>query len=223
MLVDGLGCWISHCLGSRIAPGQPALFIDRDDVLLADPGYLHRASQVQMLDGAADVVRWANGQSISTIVVTNQSGIARGLFGWDDFHAVNQRMMEILREAGASLDAIVACAWHEDGLPPLRSPAHLWRKPNPGMFLAAGDAFGCQLSSSWMVGDRQTDMDAAFHAGLQGGVLVGPPNSVDELWLREGDASSFEVLTVETMNGVLKKLARNFSLEEQFWSSADAF
>ena len=223
MLVDGRGCWISHCEGSIIAHGQPALFLDRDDVLLEDPGYLHRASQVQLLGGAVEVVKWANGQSIPTIVVTNQSGIARGIFSWDDFHAVNQRMMEILREAGASLDAVVACAWHENGLPHLQSPAHLWRKPNPGMFLAARDAFGCELSSSWMVGDRQTDMDAAFHAGLQGGVLVGHPNSVDQLWLREGNASSFEVLTVETMNGVLKKLAENFSLENKSWSRVDAF
>lgn len=223
MLVDGLGCWIGHCGPNAITPGRPTLFLDRDEVLLADPGYLHCPSQVQLLEGAAGVVRWANDNALPAIVITNQSGIARGFFGWDEFHAVNRRMNDLLKEAGAFLDAVIACAWHEDGLSPLQSSCHPWRKPNPGMFFAAENIFDCQLSCSWMVGDRQSDIDAAYHAGLQGGLLIGATDYPDQRWPRENGMGAFAVAGVHSMRDALGKLEKNFNPDIQYSEKSDAF
>lgn len=222
MLVDGLGCWLSPRADCTAARGMPALFLDRDDVLLADPGYLHRAADVQLLEGAAKVVRWANFRSVPAIVITNQSGIGRGLFGWDAFHAVNERMHALLADEGAKLDAIAACAWHEQGLPHLSYHNHPWRKPNPGMFLAAAEWFGCELSSSWMVGDRITDMEAACNAGLCGGILITQTESSDQLWLRENGDVSFEVVNSQSMNDVDRIINDRFFPEGTLRTSADA-
>lgn len=221
MLVDGRGCWLSRCEDRTIAPGTPALFLDRDDVLLADPGYLHRASQVELLEGATAVLRWANARAIPAIVVTNQSGIARGLFGWRDFHAVNHRMQELLAQVGASIDALIACAWHEDGQEPLRCSNHPWRKPEPGMLLAAVKAFGCKASASWMIGDRRSDMQAAQNAGLRGGIWIThdlgnapfPPSS---------HAPSFEIVNAQSMTYVAGILSRKFEIEGNLRRTADA-
>lgn len=221
MLLDGRGCWLSRWQGRDIVPGAPALFLDRDNVLLADPGYLHRPSQVVLLEGAADVITWANTHSIPAIVVTNQSGIARGLYGWDDFHAINHRMQELLGAAGASVDALVACAWHEDGLEHLRCIDHPWRKPQPGMILAAANAYGCDTSNSWMVGDRQTDMQAAENAGLRGGIWIGGEIEGEHLW-PTGDAASFAVVTAQSMTDVVRILSGSFQIADDLRSSADA-
>lgn len=188
MLIDGLGCWLSWREGFQPPLGLPALFLDRDDVLLADPGYLHSPAHVKLLPAAAEVVDWANQRGIPAILVTNQSGIARGFYDWQDFHAVNARMSKLLAQHGAWLDGIVACAWHANGLPPLNCGNHPWRKPEPGMLLAVKAAISTDLSRSWMVGDRESDVEAAHRAGLRGAIRVSdkqiikqirPPNEDD--------------------------------------------
>ena len=170
MLVDGKGCWLSKHDWFQPTCGEPALFLDRDDVVLTDPGYLHRPRDVALVNDADTIVRWANQSHIPVILATNQSGIARGLYEWADFHAVTDRMSDLLAERNAQIDAVLACAWHEEGQAGLRHHAHPWRKPSPGMFHAAAQAFGIDLTQSWMVGDRASDMAAARHAGLRGGL-----------------------------------------------------
>lgn len=172
MLVDGLGCWLSSREGGVRSFAGAALFLDRDDVVLVDTGYMHKPEDVTLMEGASKVIRWANSRAIPVILVTNQSGIARGLFDWSDFDCVSQRLLALLEQEDAWLDAILACAWHEDGLPPLQYPDHPWRKPGPGMFRKAQDAFGCDLATSWMVGDRASDIEAARRAGLAGAIWL---------------------------------------------------
>lgn len=164
-------------LWSELAPAgrasRPALFLDRDGVLIADTGYVGRAEDVQMLEGVAAAIARCNAAEIPVVVVTNQSGIARGHYDWDGFRAVQATVAAHLAAADAHLDAVFACAYHADGLPgPLRVRNHPWRKPNPGMILAAADRMNLDLTRSWIVGDRAHDLAAGAAAGLCGGTLI---------------------------------------------------
>lgn len=171
MLIDGKGCWLSRCATFSPAPGRPALFLDRDNLVLHDPGFLHRADDVALMDGVASLITMANRAGWPVVIVSNQSGIARGLFDWDAFQAVNARMEEQLCERGAHLSLILACAWHVARHGPLKG-AHNWRKPGTGMIEAAAALLGTDLARSWMAGDRISDISCARRAGIGRGMLV---------------------------------------------------
>lgn len=114
----------------------------------------------------------ANALAVPVIVVTNQSGIGRGLFGWPELLAVEARIEALLAERGARIDAVLACPFHREGREPYRHPDHPARKPNAGLLLRAAGAFAVDLRSSWIVGDRAGDVGAGRAAGLAGGMHV---------------------------------------------------
>ena len=170
MLTDDAGLWCQ--IEYTTAHNRAALFLDRDGVVVADTRYLGRAQDLQMIDGAASAIARCNALNIPVVLVTNQSGIGRGFYDWDGFRAVQTALSAALAAAGARLDAVLACAYHAEGAPPLRSVNHLWRKPNPGMILTAADRMGLDLSRSWIIGDSVSDIAAGAAAGLAGGTLV---------------------------------------------------
>ena len=148
------------------------MFLDRDGVIVEEVGHLRRAEDVRLITGAAAVIAAANCAGMPVVVVSNQSGIGRGLFGWEDFAAVQQRMLEMLEAQGALIDAVLACPHHAEAEPPYRYPDHPSRKPNAGMILAAARLLPIDLAASWIIGDRVTDLSAGRNAGLAGGLLV---------------------------------------------------
>jgi D-glycero-D-manno-heptose 1,7-bisphosphate phosphatase len=152
--------------------GRPALFLDRDGVLLADPGYLHRAADTRLLPGVARALRPLARRGWALVIVTNQSGIARGYYDWRAFVALQDWLARRLARQGLRLDAVLACPLHPAGRPPWRR-AHPARKPGPGMLLAAAVALGLDLGRSWILGDRASDLAAGRAAGLAGGLLLG--------------------------------------------------
>jgi D-glycero-D-manno-heptose 1,7-bisphosphate phosphatase len=153
-------------------PLRPALFLDRDGTIVEEVGHLRRPGDVRLLEGAAAVIAEANRRSIPVIVVTNQSGIGRGLFGWSELIAVEERIEAELAALGARIDAVLACPFHPEGRPPYRHPDHPARKPNPGLLRRAAAALAIELASSWIVGDRAGDIGAGRAAGLAGGMHV---------------------------------------------------
>lgn len=169
MLIDGLGCW--RAIAPDAVRGGPAVFLDRDGVLVEDPGYLSDPAQVRLAEGADAAIRRLNAAGHPVVVVTNQSGVGRGYYDWEAFDRVQVEIAARLAAQGARLDAVLACGFHEEGVGPLRA-AHAWRKPGPGMILEAGRALGVVLPNSWIVGDKATDVAAGAAAGLAGGVLV---------------------------------------------------
>lgn len=170
-LIDGVGLWCER-LTSVQANGGPVLFLDRDGVIVEEVGYLARSEDVKIVDEAAVAIRLANELSICVVVVTNQSGIGRGLFGWDDFERVQHRISELLALKGAHLDLVVACAYHQDGIGEFCKVDHPWRKPNNGMLIAGANCLRANLSRSLMVGDKVTDLEAARASGVGKGILV---------------------------------------------------
>ncbi len=153
---------------------RAALFLDRDGVIVEDTRYLGKPENLRMLPGAAEAIARCNRQGIPIVLVSNQSGIARRYYDWDGFHAVQAALGTGLQKAGARLDAAFACAYHAGGSAPLNIGDHAWRKPNPGMILAAAERMKLDLACSWIVGDRGSDIAAGRAARLRGGILLSP-------------------------------------------------
>jgi len=168
---DGIWCQIL-ATGPAIDAARPALFLDRDGVIVDEVAYLQRPEDVRLVPGAAAVIAAANRAGVPVVAVTNQSGIGRGLYGWREFAATEARIGEQLAAHGARLDMVLACPYHAEGKPPYRHPAHPCRKPMPGMLVRASARLGLDLPRSWIVGDRATDLAAGRAAGLAGGVHV---------------------------------------------------
>jgi D-glycero-D-manno-heptose 1,7-bisphosphate phosphatase len=155
-----------------VTNARSALFLDRDGVIVDDPGYLSRSADVSLLTGAADLIAAANTRNIPVVVVTNQSGIARGLFDWGAFESVQQEIARQLDLSGVHLDAVIACPFHPDFTDDYAATGSIWRKPAPGMITQAAEQLNIDTGQSYMVGDTITDIDAAKAAGLAGAVLV---------------------------------------------------
>lgn len=173
--IDGEGIYVWVRPGA-LSPGRAgpraALFLDRDGTIVEEVGHLRRAADVRLIDRAAEVVAEANALAIPVIVVTNQSGIARGLFDWADFAAVEARIGDELAVRGARLDAVLACPHHRDGRAPYGHTDHPARKPNPGLLRRAALLLTLDAARSWIVGDRTGDILAGRAAGLAGGMHV---------------------------------------------------
>jgi len=149
-----------------------AVFLDRDGTLIDELGFLKRPEDLRLLPRAAAGVRALNEAGVPVVLVTNQSGIARGLFGETELEAVHARLQRELALQGAHLDGLLHCPHHpEEGAPPLRR-ACACRKPAPGLLFQAAERFGLDLSASWIVGDSARDLEAGRRAGLAGGILV---------------------------------------------------
>ena len=166
------GLWVER-VGRTVFPaGTPALFLDRDGTINIDTGYPDDPAEMVLRADIAAAIAAANRAGIPAIIVTNQSGIARGYYGWGDFAAVNGRVLELLGGEGAFVDMVLACAYHEAGSGPLAVADHPMRKPNPGMLLEAAKRLGLDLRRSLIVGDKKADMEAGQRAGLSQGWLV---------------------------------------------------
>jgi len=166
------GLWVER-IGGRVFPARvPALFLDRDGTINVDTDYPSDPAEIVLRDDIVPAIAAANRAGVPVVVVTNQSGIARGYFEWSVFAAVNGRVLELLRQQDVFVDMVLACAYHEAGVGPLAVADHPMRKPNPGMLVEAGKRLGLDLQRSLIVGDKLADMQAGRRAGLSQGWLV---------------------------------------------------
>ncbi len=166
------GVWTQTLSMAYATKDRPALFLDRDGVLVEEAHYLHKVEDVQLTPNAASVVKAANERNVPVILVTNQAGIGYGYFNWDAFVAVQERILSDLADGDAFVDGVFACPFHAKGQGVFAHDNHPARKPNPGMLWLARDLMGIDLHASWIVGDRALDMLAGKNAGCQGGVHV---------------------------------------------------
>lgn len=151
---------------------RKAAFLDRDGTLVEDPGYPDDPARVALLPGAASGLRRLAGAGYALVVATNQSGIARGLYGEEDFRAVQARVEELLAERGVAIDATYHCPHHPDHTGPCDC-----RKPAGGMFERAARELGLDLASSIFVGDHPRDVAYAEEVGARA-ILIGGPDTV---------------------------------------------
>lgn len=147
---------------------RPALFLDRDGVLNEDQGYVHRWENFRWIPGAREAVAAFNRAGWLVVVVTNQSGVGRGYYTEADMHALHARMSEDLAQAGARIDAFYFCPHHPDAAEAAyRHPDPPDRKPNPGMILRALADWPIDRDRSVLIGDKDSDIEAAQRAGVR--------------------------------------------------------
>lgn len=151
---------------------KPAVFIDRDGTISEEVGYINHPSRFRLFPYAASAIGHLNEQGWLAILVTNQAGVARGYFSEEMIKTVHSAMSAELASSGAKLDAIYYCAHHPSvGEPPYRFDCDC-RKPKPGLISRAAADFGIDLSRSWMVGDRYSDIELARNAGLKSAFVL---------------------------------------------------
>jgi D-glycero-D-manno-heptose 1,7-bisphosphate phosphatase len=151
-----------------IGPLRPAAFLDRDGVLNIDHGYAYRPEQLEWIEGAAEAVRLLNEAGYYVLVVTNQSGVARGFYNETDVRSLHAHMQEILSAHGAHIDAFYYCPHHPDGDIKSLAVQCRCRKPSPGMLEQAAREWPIDISASFLIGDRDHDMAAASAFNIRG-------------------------------------------------------
>ena len=147
---------------------RPAAFLDRDGVINVDYGYIGRPADFALVDGAGQAISLLNRCGYLVFVVTNQSGIARGLFDERDYQEVTDYMLRTLAMHDAHIDDVRYCPFHPDAVIPAYRRDHPWRKPAPGMLLDLLTQWDIDVESSFMIGDSKTDVEAARAAGIKG-------------------------------------------------------
>ena len=150
---------------------RPAVFVDRDGTLNEQMGYINHISRFVLLPGTADAIRRLNRARYRTIVVSNQSGVARGYFPLELVNRVHDHMRALLEERGAVIDGIFFCPHYPGGAVKEFGIHCRCRKPGTGLIEQACERFEIDLVHSYVIGDRVTDMELAHRAGLKG-ILV---------------------------------------------------
>ena len=168
-----LGAQSGPVLTSPDSCSRPGILLDRDGTIIVDHGYVGSVDRVEFIDGSPEAIATFNRAGIPVAVVTNQAGIARGLYGLDDVARVHRYIAERLAEHGAHIDLFLYCPYHPDGVVEAFARTSEDRKPGPGMAKAARAALNLDLTTSWVVGDRPEDIGLAEAVGASA-IYLGP-------------------------------------------------
>jgi len=153
--------------GTRLVP-RPAAFLDRDGVINVDHGYVFEPARLEFTPTAIEGIRLLNEAGYPVLVVTNQSGVARGMYGVAEVEAFHAHMNAVLGAAGAHVDAFYYCPYHPEGTVADYAIDHEDRKPGIGMIRRAMREWDVGAEGSFLIGDKQTDLDTASAAGIIG-------------------------------------------------------
>ncbi|AHG19179.1 D,D-heptose 1,7-bisphosphate phosphatase [Chania multitudinisentens RB-25] len=179
----------------------PAIFLDRDGTINVDHGYVHEIDDFQFIDGVIDACRELKNMGFALVLVTNQSGIARGKFSEDQFMRLTEWMDWSLADRDVDLDGIYFCPHHPEAVIEEYRQTCDCRKPQPGMLLQAQKELNIDLAASYMVGDKIEDMQAATAAGIGTKVLVRTGKPVTA----EGEKTADWVLnSLQELPGAIK-------------------
>jgi D-glycero-D-manno-heptose 1,7-bisphosphate phosphatase len=149
-------------------------FLDRDGVINQEVGYLYKSKDFKFIHGVFDSCKHFQSLGYKLIVVTNQSGIARGYYKEEDFLSLTRWMLAQFNNQGVDILDVFFC-------PHGPKSTCKCRKPQPGMLIEARDKYGISMKDSWIIGDKETDIDAANAAGVNNTILVRSGHRVDEM------------------------------------------
>jgi D-glycero-D-manno-heptose 1,7-bisphosphate phosphatase len=184
-----------------------AVFVDRDGTIIVDVDYLSSPDQLQLIPRSAEAIRALNEMSIPVIVITNQSGIARGIFSEQELHAVHNTLDSILNTFGAKVDGYYYCPHHpHEGIAPYVIDCEC-RKPKSGMLKEAQNKFGLNLSQSFVIGDKCRDVQTGKSVGATSiQVATGYGNSEKKLCVQDRNYFAADLFdAVEFIKNVLKE------------------
>ncbi len=163
-----------------------AVFLDRDGTLIEEVGYLDRPERVELFPYSIEAIRAFNQAGLKVVMVTNQSGVARGFFPESVVHAVHKHIADLLAAGGAWFDAYYYCPHHQDGRVAEFTRSCVCRKPGRGMVDRAVDEFGIDPGRSFTVGDRWLDVALARTVGARGLLVRTGYGATEELKPQDG-------------------------------------
>ncbi len=191
---------------------EKAIFLDRDNTLIEDPGYINSPEQVKLLDGVAGALIELKALGYKLVVVTNQSAVARGIVTEKVLGAIHNRLKQLLAEKKAYLDRIYYCPYHPDGVVAKYRKESDFRKPNPGMLLKAAEEMDIDLGQSWCVGNSISDMEAGLRAGCKT-ILIDLPSHQQQLEPGQ-PRPDYKAVNIKEVVNIIKKHHRSSADEE---------
>lgn len=175
-----------------------AIFLDRDGTINIDSGYIGDPKLVRLLPGVAKGIKKLKNFGFNIIVISNQSGITRGLITSDDVDKVNRKVNDILSDENTSIDAFYYCPYH----PEFDSPELCkCRKPSPQMIFDAAKDYNIDLNKSFMIGDKLSDIECGINAGVKS-ILITTTISMDKLNELKNSQKSANFITDNFLNAV---------------------
>lgn len=168
--------------GAPCSCSRPGVLLDRDGTIIVDHGYVGSIDRVEFIKGSPEAIAKLNRANIPVAVVTNQAGVARGLYGIDDVNRVHQHIAERLAEHGAHVDLFLYCPYHPAGVIGAFARTSEDRKPRPGMAKAAEAALHLDLTASWVIGDRPEDIGLAEAVGASAVYVGADPCERPGVW-----------------------------------------
>ncbi len=184
-----------------------AIFLDRDDTLIYDSGYINDPEHVRLLDGVAEALVELKSMDYKLVVVSNQSAVARGIITEKVLGKIHERLRKLLTVKGAFLDKIYYCPYHPEGTVERYSKESDLRKPNHGMLIKASEEMSISLEESWMIGDSSSDIEAGLRAGCKT-ILLDSPSRKKRLEPCEVEPDYAAVNIKEAVN-IIKKHNRS--------------
>jgi D,D-heptose 1,7-bisphosphate phosphatase len=188
-----------------------AVFLDRDDTLIVDPGYINDPDQVKLLDGVAEALIELKALGYKLIVVTNQSAVARGIVTEKVLGEIHDRLKQVLAQKNAFLDGIYYCPYHPDGVVPKYRKENDCRKPSSGMLLKAADEMDIDLSQSWCIGNSSSDVEAGLRAGCKT-ILIDTPSHQKQpssSMSPAGVTPDYKAVNIKEAVNIIKKCLRS--------------
>jgi D-glycero-D-manno-heptose 1,7-bisphosphate phosphatase len=184
-----------------------AIFLDRDDTLIEDPGYISSPEQVKLLTGVPRALIELKALGYKLVVITNQSAVARGIVTEKGLGEIHKRLERLLAEKNAFFDRIYYCPYHPEGaVKKYRQESEL-RKPNPGMLLKAAEEMDLDLDQSWCVGNSSSDIEAGLRAGCKT-ILIDLPSRRQQL--KPGDPRpNYKAINIKEVVNIIKKHHRS--------------
>lgn len=182
-----------------------AFFLDRDGTINVDTDFVHKPEEWEFCDGAVESIKWMNEEGFKVIVVTNQSGVARGHFDLNDVMHLHHHVDDLLAKHNARIDAWYICPYHPEFTPAHRTKRLRDRKPETGMFDKAIRRFNIDPTQSFMAGDKVTDLKPAIELGMKPFYIKSRFHSDEaEKWLEKHYLKIFD-----NLGNVTKQLGRN--------------
>jgi D-glycero-D-manno-heptose 1,7-bisphosphate phosphatase len=160
-----------------LPPLRKAAFLDRDGVINKDKAYVHKWDDFEFIPGAIEGMLKLQNAGYALVIVTNQSGLARGYYSEDQYHALNNRLLQHLAQHGVTIDGVFHCPHHPEGSAQSLTKICDCRKPAPGLLIKAARQLNLDMSKSILIGDKQSDIDAAKAAGLGNAYRVNSNHS----------------------------------------------
>ncbi len=183
-----------------------AVFLDRDDTLIEDPGYINDPGQVKLLEGVPKALKELRKMNFKLVIVSNQSGVARGIVTEEVLGKIHKKLEKLLANEGAYIDEIYYSPYHPEGAVEKYRKKSNCRKPEPGMLLQASEEMDIDLENSWIIGDSGRDIEAGKKVGCK--TILLDPVTHEKKIVTDGEKPDYRAVNIIEAVNIIKHKER---------------